>query len=388
MATPFSRTLRSIRSDGFRGTTAGALVALALLAAWTAWFVRARVDVVETCSGARVTAQGSLLPIEASVAGSVVETHLELGRAVRAGDVLVVLDSASLALEDAEERERVRGARAELVALEAERAGERHAAEQTEAASAAALGEARIRRAEHELALELAREEVARLERLAEDGIVSELELVRARGVVRQSELALALHDASEERRVAEDERTRAERGARTAGLERELERQRGLIAAGDARLERLAHDIDARRVLAPRDGTLAEVRELTRGSNVQLGERLAAVVASGELAVVADFPSAAALGRIAPGQRGELRLDGFPWSRFGTLGVRVARVGGEPRDGRVRVEFAIERANPAIPLQHGLPGEVEVVVARVSPAQLVLESAGLAFATGAEEPR
>lgn len=55
-----------------------------------------------------------------------------------------------------------------------------------------------------------------------------------------------------------------------------------------------------------------------------------------------------------------------------------VANVAGEPRNGQVRVEFTIH-PSPAsqIPLQHGLPGTVEVEVDRLSPATLVLRAAG-----------
>jgi membrane fusion protein (multidrug efflux system) len=43
-----------------------------------------------------------------------------------------------------------------------------------------------------------------------------------------------------------------------------------------------------------------------------------------------------------------------------------------------VRVEFAlIPSAHPRIPLQHGLPGSIEVQTERVSPAALILRSAG-----------
>lgn len=381
MATPFTRTLRSIRSDGFRSAGAWTLVALALLALWSAWFLRARVDVVETCSDARIAVRASLHPIEAPVDGKVARARLELGAAVRAGDLLVELDSAELALAADEERARIAAARAELAALTEQRERERLAAVEAAAVSVATREEERLRRVEHELALALAREEVARLELLVGDGIVSELDLVRARSLVQSRATALELHDASQVRREREDLRAEAERGARVAGLERELERQRGLVAAGEARLVRLAHDLAERRVLAPCDGTIAELRELPPGVAVRTGERLAALVASGELVVVADFPPSAALGRIALGQRGELRLDGFPWSRHGTLGVRVARVGGEPRDGAVQVEFELDSAQSSIPLQHGLPGVVEVVVERVSPAELVLRSAGLALA-------
>ncbi len=382
MATPFARTLRSIRSDGFGPTSLCALVALVLLAAWSAWLVSARVNVVAS-SPARVALVGALYPIEAPVAGSVAATHLALGRSVRQGELLVELDSVALELEAAEERERSRAAEAELLALEEALASERRAAEEALAVVAAVAEEERLRRAEHELALALGREEVTRLEQLARDGIVSELELVRARGLVQSRALALELHGASAARRAREEQRAATERSARTAGLARELERQRGLLAAGEAKLARLAHALRERRILAPRDGTLAELRELAAGSAVQAGERLAALVASGDLVVVADFPPSAALGRIAPGQRAELRLDGFPWSRFGTIGLCVERVGGEPREGLVRVELAIERPSPSIALQHGLPGVVEIVVERVSPAELVLRGAGLAALPG-----
>ena len=110
MATPFTRTLRSIRSDGFRSAGAWTLVALALLALWSAWFLRARVDVVETCSDARIAVRASLHPIEAPVDGKVARARLELGAAVRAGDLLVELDSAELALAADEERARIAAA--------------------------------------------------------------------------------------------------------------------------------------------------------------------------------------------------------------------------------------------------------------------------------------
>jgi membrane fusion protein (multidrug efflux system) len=389
MPTPFTRTLRSVHADGFRPGTLGALAAIALLVLWGTWLVRARVDVLATCPAARVEARGALYPIEAPVAGTVAFAALELGRAVRAGELLVELDGAALALEEAEQRGHADAAAAELAALEGQLASERRAAAQAPLVAAAVAEEDRLRRAEHALALELAREEVARLELLEDDGIVSELELVRARSLVRSRELALELQSATEQRRAEEELRAGEERAARTAGLIRELERQRGLLASSEARLARLAHTRAERRILAPHDGILAERRALVPGSAVQAGERLAALVAGGELAVVAEFPPADALGRLAAGQAGELRLDGFPWSRFGTVGVRVARVASEPRDGTVRVELAIERESPAIALQHGLPGRVEIVVERVSPAELVLRGAGLVLAgpRGARAP-
>lgn len=55
-----------------------------------------------------------------------------------------------------------------------------------------------------------------------------------------------------------------------------------------------------------------------------------------------------------------------------------LSRVASEVRDGHVRVELGVDPdgASP-IPLQHGLPGTVEVRVERLAPATLVLRAAG-----------
>jgi membrane fusion protein (multidrug efflux system) len=101
-------------------------------------------------------------------------------------------------------------------------------------------------------------------------------------------------------------------------------------------------------------------------------------VVPAGTLRVVAAFLPAVAVGRVQPGQAARLRLDGFPWAQYGSLAATVTSVATEARDGVIRVELGLRSAPPtAMPLQHGLPGTVEVEVDRVSPATLVLRAVG-----------
>jgi Cation efflux system protein CusB domain 1 len=98
-------------------------------------------------------------------------------------------------------------------------------------------------------------------------------------------------------------------------------------------------------------------------------------------LKIMTDFLPPAALGRIQPGQPARLRLEGFPWTQYGAVSAMVASMASEVRDGWVRVELAVRPdAASSVPLQHGLPGTVEVEVAHVSPAMLVLCTAGLLF--------
>jgi multidrug resistance efflux pump len=152
----------------------------------------------------------------------------------------------------------------------------------------------------------------------------------------------------------------------------------RGLQETTSAEITRLEDEVDRRLIRAPVSGSLGEVANLRVGSVVRDGEKLATVVPEGKLRIVASFQPPDALGRIRPGQYARMRLEGFPWTQFGSVAGTVTSVASEVRDGRIRVELAV---NPnlvsRIPMQHGLPGTVEVQVEKISPATLVLRMVG-----------
>ncbi len=149
------------------------------------------------------------------------------------------------------------------------------------------------------------------------------------------------------------------------------------------ASVDRLEHESERWRVRSPVAGRVVEVAPLPTGSLVRQGDRLGAIVPPGEVKIVAHFDPGKSLGRIHKGQPARLRLDGFPWSQYGTLDATVTRVAGEIRRGWVRAELTpIVDAQTRIPLQHGLPGVVEIEVERISPAWSVLRIAGRRFAS------
>lgn len=89
----------------------------------------------------------------------------------------------------------------------------------------------------------------------------------------------------------------------------------------------------------------------------------------------VAEF-GAPSLGRLQPGQRGRLRLDGFSWAQYGYIDATVTSV--ESRDQMVHVKLAVRpAADSQIPLLQGMPGVVEVEVERVAPLTLLVRSLG-----------
>jgi multidrug efflux pump subunit AcrA (membrane-fusion protein) len=159
------------------------------------------------------------------------------------------------------------------------------------------------------------------------------------------------------------------------------------LVEAGEVLIElatsaRLAFDVEQRRIRAPIRGTLAEISPLRAGTMVATGERICTIVPEGILKVVALFQPSVALGRVRAGQPARVRFDGFPWTQYGSTTARVSNVAAELRDGRIRVELTFDAgvltSIPRIPYQHGLTALVDVEIERVSPATLVLRSAGL----------
>lgn len=377
-APSFPRTRRALRADGFRPGLVGLSVVLLLLALWAAWLVFARVPVYEVSDKARVEAVAATHPVQPSVAGRVAESRLAVGAAVKEGDVLLVLDSKTESLALVEARARHATLESEVATLRGAIADEESVLLRQREASQAALDEATARVREAETLESLAREIATRVKKLRESGNTSEIEDLRA-----QAEVARAVAAAEGERLAIA--RLRLDREAATNRQESEIERQRrdmarlaGDIAEAAAAVASAEHEVERRTIRAPIGGVLAEVASLRAGSFIDAGERVAAIVPGGELRVVAEFAPHAAIGRIRAGQKARLRLAGFPSIEYGTLAARVAAVGSEIRDGSVRVELAIEDdARDRIPLQHGLPGALEVEIDRISPFAMILRAAG-----------
>ena len=378
MPVAFSRSLRSLSADHPRGVWLGLLAAVALLLPLAAWFVLARVPVIDISETARLEAEAAAHPIESPVAGEVAAAHLTVGREVHRGDILVELMADAFRLELAEERAHLNGLEGQLNAAELEFAAKEAVIQESRRANELALEEAEARRDEADALAVYARERAAEVAGLVkvEAAAESEARLAAAEAEQRAAgakAAAIAVDRLKQEHRV--EQSTIA---AELEALRREVARLKGECETTRSRIDRLQYEIDVRQLRATVDGRVGEAAPLPPGSYVEEGRVLASIIPDSPMTVVAQFSPEAALGRIRAGQSAELRLDGFPWSQYGTIGTEVTRVASEVRDGRVRVELAVRRPpDTNIPLEHGLPGRVEVEVERVSPATLLLRAVG-----------
>jgi multidrug resistance efflux pump len=387
MSTAFPRTDRALSADGSRRFAIWIVVALVLLAAWTAWFLAAPVTVYEVSSEARLEIDRALHPVSAPVDGVIVKNTLALDRQVKEGDVLVELEAKPERLQLEEERVRLAGVAPQLESARQEIAAEEKALANSREEGAAALAEGRAQLDAARTTAKFAAEQFKSVERLKSEGQVAEIDYLRAKSEADKSQSQAEAIRLEVERRAREQSRTENEREARLKRLKGDLSRLEAQASSSRAASERVEGDIQRRLIRAPADGRVVEVAPLQTGTFLTAGDRVGAVLASGRLKLIATFPADRAVGRVRAGQKARLKLAGFPWLQYGTVTATVASVASEVRDGGVRVELDVEPdKNSAIPLQHGLPGTVEVEVERLTPARLALRALGRRLTPGGHE--
>jgi multidrug resistance efflux pump len=372
----FRRTIRLLNESGPSRWRWTVVLILALIAAWTAWFALARVTVYESSLSARVEVDGAMRPIDAPLAGRIVASNLALGRHVRAGEILAELDAEPLAIERRALDAKRQGIRDEIAALGRELRAEHAATLQATAASEIARHEAMAHADEASAAARLASEESDRAARLHASGLIGDLDLLRSRAEAEKRNAVSKGMRLSVLRQKADDDLKLKERISHRESLERDLASLEGQYRITTVDMERVSNEIERRHIRAPIAGVLADVSIVKSGSVVAQGDRLATLICDGRLDVVASF-SPNALGRLRPGQRGRLRLAGYPWQQYGALPVVVSHVASELRESQIRVELRLDAPASGIPLQHALPGTVEIQIEKISPAALILRAAG-----------
>jgi hemolysin D len=343
-----------------------------------AWAVLGRIDIVAVAPGRIVVSERTktLQPLEAGVVRRVL---VKDGDTVQAGQVLVELDATLAAADQASVQEQLASAVSEerrttalLTALQTNRAPvlaptpaatDEPAVEEGQRASVSSLNSSpgrlqaewqditarlaklaaeRARReaeattvraliAKLEATLPLARQREGDFQRLQEQGFVSghagqdrtrerlELESDLATQRARLAEAQAALSEAEQTRSayLAETRRTLGERQAQAA-LQREQLTQERSKTAQRSRLTQLS---------APVAGTVQQVAVHTEGGVVTPAQVLMVIVPSDaqvRAEVVIDNKD---IGFVTPGQSATLKLETFPFTRYGTVEAAVQSV-------------------------------------------------------------
>lgn len=360
----------------------GLFFGLVLLGGWAAWMFLTTVSVYSSSDRVRLEVDAGVYSLEAFGSGRVITSNLVLGKQVKAGELLVELDDTSQRLElDAAEK-LLASLPGQLGSKEDEVAALIKGGSAIKGDRQTAIAEAKARYEEARLSAEAAEREEKLAKDLFQKGINSETEYQAKKNLADQARARAQTAKAAIKTAGSGASLQGSDKEAQIASLQGEIERLKGDIATKTSAIERLKDDIKKRKIVSPVDGEIAEVTGTKVGAVVQTGDKLAVILPPGKLKIVAEFIPEAAVGRLIASQKAQLELDGFPWTEYGRVPATVERVASETRDGFVKVEFSIQQSKDSkIPLQHGMPGKIEVEVDLLTPAELILRSAGQVIA-------
>ena len=411
-AAQYLGSVRLQRPWSYAAVTSVALALALMLVAFATW---GEVNRKARLSGVVMPSQGSL-NISAPQAGVVMDLPVREGHSVKAGQVLLVLQTERQSMlggsvSDTTERAAQQIA-TRLQTLSTERTLRELQTRQREQVLDDRLRTTaqQLRQAEEESALQarrvqLAQTTLARNQQLADSGFVAEAQVQ-----VRQEELidAKARAQALERARLSLLQDQQTLRGERTA-LKAQLQSDTNQIDRNRASLDQEASENAARKTMvisAPYAGTITALN-LKAGQSVQSGQTLATLVpqaadsdASGPGPLQAQlFAPSRTAGFVRTGQTVYLRYDAYPYQKFGLHQGRITSVSATPfapselppnlaeqlltqagsKEALYRVNVSLEAQSiqaygEALPLKAGLTVEADVLQERRKVWEWVLE--------------
>jgi len=387
-AQPFQRTQRALNGDEFGIRVTLVSVSVTLLVGLLLWGLVARIPILKVSTMGRIEPHNAVHRIEPQQAGKVLASHLELNRQVKEGDVLVEFDSQEEKFELDQSQISQATLGRDLEALTDQITRKKTELAHGIEADQAALREAEARSRELYPKYLLAQQRQRRAEESA-PGAISDLEKLESKTAAEELQRSNETQPIALQRIVSDQKVRRAALENQLLQMDRDRLKIKGDLEALNVTISRLKYQIDKRQLRASATGQLVDVVELAADDYIGQGQRLGTILAKGPLRVRARFPKET-VGILRPGQQARLKLDGYPWSVYGTVHATVSSVGTESpvlpsqnpesagMGGTVKVELEIQPPDdPRIQLQHGMTTTVEVEVARVSPFALMMRAIG-----------
>jgi hemolysin D len=315
--------------------TAMMFIICALAAAVLAWCWFGRIDIYATARG-KIEPAGHAKVVQPLDPGKVAAIKVHEGQSVREGDVILVLDASEAEAEIAADAQARNAKLAEAL--------RREAALSAVARNSLAIPPAvswpedvpqstRLRE-EDVLSGDLLNERVAMRQVLIDKSVGTRTSLLDAVQVLRQ-----------EQSQIAGDIGKRDQALAAVASLNTERARTVEAFVADNTRkmadARRVADEKEADRVKAqvkldrsvlrsPVDGVVQALAVTTLGQVVTPGQQLMRIVPSNAPVEVQAFVTNEDIGFVRPGQAAVLKIDSFPFTRYGTVDATVQEVASD----------------------------------------------------------
>lgn len=324
-----------------------------------AWSVLGSVDVVASASG-RIVPQGRVKVIQAADQGVVRAIHVGEGDFVRAGQALIDLDPAMTSADVDQTRQALLAAQLEKARAQALLNGSFTAPEGLDplvAAAEAARVTARVseyqasrsalegQEAERRSELAMIGAEISKLEQqlpLAERQL-SARQALADKGlsprlmIMELEERVIGLRQDLSVRRAEAAKRETAIQGAQRemTRLRAEYEREAyDQLSQAQAAVDQRAEELKKagvrsglQRVTAPVDGVVQQLAVASAGAVVRPADPLMVVVPRGETLVVEAMVLNRDAGFVREGQRVEVKLEAYPFTKYGVVDGHIERI-------------------------------------------------------------
>lgn len=155
-----------------------------------------------------------------------------------------------------------------------------------------------------------------------------------------------------------------ADNESKLAAAARKADEGAQVLAKARVKLERT-------RLVAPIDGVVQQMSATTIGQVVTTGQQLLAVVPTDGMVQVEVFVSNADIGFVKPGQAAQVKVDAFPFTRFGVAPAHVVQIAADAIDEQEARRRQSNATASASSQGAGAPGQPQ---AFVFPVRLALE--------------
>lgn len=409
---------------------------LALVAALLLWATLGKLDIVATARGKLVPATQIKIvqPVEAGIVKSILVRE---GEAVTRGQVLMRMDGVLSEADGRAIEADFQLHRLSLRRIDAELAGEplRQAAGDPEALYRDVSAQLAANRVALDAAVSAAQSQIAqaRHELAAAERIRAKLaQTLPHYQMQEQAFVDLAARGFSGKILAADKTRERIEREGDLRAQEAQIQAARALIGQGqervrqlhadyrqrlrteriqvDARLQhltqehaKLAHRAGMLELRAPQDGVIKNLATHTEGTVVSPGAILMTLVPVNERLVAEVWVRNDDIGFVAPGQPTRLKLEAFPFQKYGMVAGTVAQLGADATEdsasaepgqaGRLLYKARVFLAKPGLDfgggdlkLAPGMQVTAEITLGRRSVLEYLLSPVSRAFQQAGRE--
>ena len=355
--------LRPVSSDEFlppisRWTTLGGVFLVGsfgvavMLAAYTQYNVTVK-------AAALVRPTGELRIVQASTEGTIKSISVKENQVVKQGDAIAILDNSQLQTKKSQLQGNIQNNQlqlsqiaAQISALDSQQKAEWNLMNRNIAVSQADLGRnqrdyqekqvtTKAEVQEAQASLDLARAQMNQYQQLANTGAIAQLQikekeeafkaaqarLERAKATLNPSAapVAIANERIAQERARGESTLATLNKEGKTL-IQRQIEIQNQLNS--DAReLKQIGMELQKSVIRAPASGTILKLELRNASQVVRAAEPIAQIAPSNTPIVVKARVAAQDIGKVAVGQKVQMRVSAYPYPDYGTLIGKVSAI-------------------------------------------------------------